>query len=229
MRKVIYFVEDDENINTLIDETLKKNGFQSHGFLEGKTFLKNLEILRPDLIILDLMLPIINGYELLKMIKSNKNYEDIPVIILSAKSSEIDIVRGLDMGASDYIVKPFGLLEFISRINVNLRKVSMSKDKVLSIRNLSLNLLKHKIYYKDQEIEFTTKEFDVMELLMESPSIVVTRQTLLKKVWGYDFLVETRTLDMHIKSIREKINAYTDEIYIETIRGLGYIINEEII
>ena len=136
MKRLIYFIEDDESINSLIQETLEKNGFEAYGFLEANSFFKKLASTKPELIILDLMLPKISGYEVLKILKENKETEEIPVIIVSAKSSEIDIVRGLDMGASDYITKPFGLLEFISRVNVNLRKVGMHKNKILKARDL---------------------------------------------------------------------------------------------
>ena len=203
MRRLIYFIEDDESINALIEEILTKNNFEAVGFLEPKSFLKKIEFSKPELIILDLMLPGMSGYEVLKLLKENKEYEEIPVIILSAKSAEPDIVQGLDMGASDYITKPFGILEFISRINVNLRKVGMTKNKILKIRDLSLDMIKHKVFFKDIPLELTSKEYDIVQILMESESIVVTRSQLLKRIWGYDFLVETRTLDMHIKAIRE--------------------------
>lgn len=225
MKRLIYFIEDDENINELERETLEKNDFEAVGFLEPQSFFKKLEIKKPELIVLDLMLPGMSGYEVLKVLKENKETEEIPVIIVSAKSSEVDIVRGLDMGASDYITKPFGLLEFISRINVNLRKVGMHKNKIIKIRDLSLDIIKHKVFFKDIALDLTSKEYDIMQILMESESIVVTRSKLLKRIWGYDFLVETRTLDMHVKAIREKIAALTDDIYIETVRGVGYIIN----
>lgn len=226
MNHVIFFVEDDENINTLIQETLENNNFEAHGFLEPLSFLKKLSVKKPDLIVLDLMLPKMNGYEILKFLKNNREYEDIPVIILSAKSAELDIVQGLDMGASDYITKPFGLLEFISRINVNLRKVNMHKNKIIRIKDLSLDITRHQFLVKDVEVELTAKEYDILNVLMESVSIVVTRGKLLKKIWGYEYVTETRTLDMHIKSIREKIAKITPEHYIETVRGVGYIIKD---
>lgn len=226
MKQVIFFVEDDENINSLIGETLKQNGFEAQGFLEPLAFLKKLETKIPDLIVLDLMLPTMSGIEVLKILKSTKQYEEIPVIILSAKSLETDVVEGLDLGASDYITKPFGLLEFISRINTNLRKVSMHKNKVFKIRNLSLDITRHLCFLEGVQLDITAKEFDILYMLMESPSIVVTRSKLLKKIWGFDYMAETRTLDMHIKFIREKMAKVTDEPYIETVRGFGYIINE---
>ena len=226
MKPVIFYVEDEENINALIGETLEKNNFEAYGFLDPLPFLKKIETKKPDLVVLDLMLPHINGFEVLKKLKNTKEYEDIPVIILSAKSSEMDIVQGLDMGASDYITKPFGLLEFVSRINTNLRKVNMHKDKALQIRDIKLDITRHLFFVKDESIEITSKEFDILYVLMESPSIVVTRGNLLKRIWGYDYLAETRTLDMHIKSLREKISRVTKDVYIETVRGVGYIINE---
>lgn len=226
MNQVIFFVEDDENINTLIQETLENSNFEAHGFLEPLSFLKKLSVKKPDLIVLDLMLPKMNGYEILKFLKNNRDYEDIPVIILSAKSAETDIVQGLDMGASDYITKPFGLLEFISRINVNLRKVNMHKNKILRVRELSLDITRHQFLVNNTIVELTAKEYDILYVLMESVSIVVTRGKLLKKIWGYEYLTETRTLDMHIKSLREKISKVTSETYIETVRGVGYIIKD---
>ena len=227
MKPVIYFIEDDEAINTLIKETLLKNDFEAYGFLEPLSFFKKIETRKPDLIVLDLMLPVMSGFEVLRRLKKDSEYDEIPVIILSAKSLETDIVRGLDMGASDYITKPFGLLEFISRINGNLRKVNMHKGKVLKLKDLTLDTLKHKLFYKDTEIELRNKEYDIMVELLSSPGVVVTRKRLFKNVWGFDYDVETRTLDMHIKTLREKLFNATHESYIKTIRGVGYIINEE--
>ncbi len=226
MKPIVFFVEDDDNVNALIEATLEQNNFEPYGFLEPYAFLKKLDVIKPDLIVLDLMLPKMDGFDILKILKDKKEYSEIPVIILSAKSAEEDIVKGLDMGASDYITKPFGLKEFISRINTNLRKVSMHQDKILHIRDLSLDIMRHICTIKEVPIELTAKEFDIVQLLMLSPSIVVTRQKLLKQIWGFEFLAETRTLDMHIKTIREKFAAITSSSYIETVRGVGYIIKE---
>ena len=173
------------------------------------------------------MLPEMNGYEVLKVLKEKDELAGIPVIIVSAKSAEDDIVMGLNMGASDYITKPFGLMEFVSRINANLRKISMHQNKVLKIRGLSLDITRHLVHVDDQLLELTSKEFDILHLLMLSPSVVVTRQKMLKQIWGFEFMAETRTLDMHIKTLREKIARITPEVYIETIRGVGYIIEEK--
>ena len=227
MKPVVFFVEDDVNVHALMLATLEKNNFTAHGFYDPLTFLKKLEVSKPDLIVLDLMLPNMNGYEVLKVLKEREDVAEIPVIIVSAKSAEEDIVMGLNMGASDYITKPFGLMEFISRINANLRKVSMHQNKVLKIRGLSLDITRHLVHVDGQLLELTSKEFDILQLLMLSPSVVVTRQKMLKQIWGFEFMAETRTLDMHIKTVREKISRITPEVYIETVRGVGYIIEEK--
>ncbi len=226
MRKLIYYVEDEPSINELIGETLRSKDFEAIGFLEPKSFLKKIQIVKPDLIVLDLMLPYISGFEIIRTLKQKPEYENIPIIILSARSLETDIVKGLDMGASDYITKPFGLKEFISRVNVNLRRINMHEGKTFKVKDLTLYTDKHEFYCGDTLIDLRAKEFDILALLMETPSIVVTRTTLFRKVWGIDYEIETRTLDMHIKTIREKLAQVSNEQYIETIRGVGYIIRD---
>ena len=227
MGKLIYYLEDDESINTLLGATLDSNGFESKGFLEPMSFIGQISKEKPDLIVLDLMLPSISGFDILKMLKDKRDFECIPIIVLSAKSEEKDIVRALDMGASDYIKKPFGLKEFISRVNANIRKVNMREGKPLRIRDISIDEQRHLVFYKDEVIqEITTKEFEILALLFDSPSVVVTRSKLLRSVWGLTPDTETRTLDMHIKTIREKIAKYTTDEYVETVRGVGFIVYE---
>ena len=225
MKYNIYFVEDDENVNQLIEATLISGGFNAFGFLDPELFLEVIKDSRPDLIVLDLMLPKISGFEILKILKDTPAYADIPVIILSALSSEGNIVKGLDMGANDYITKPFGLREFISRINANITKIHVPIKKIIKIRDLIVNLDEHKCYLKGNHLELTNIEFDLLSMLAHSPDIVVTRKKILKDLWNFDDDCETRTLDMHIKSLRKKIAAITDEVYIETIRGIGFVIN----
>ncbi len=183
-----------------------------------------LEEEKPHLIVLDLMLPNLDGFEVLKHLKSNSQLSHIPVIILSAKSSEPDIVKGLDMGASDYITKPFGVLEFISRIRANLRKVDQINQNVLIVRDLQLNLDKHSCTLCNVPLDLTVKEYQVLKLLMENVGNAITRERLLRDIWGYDQFAETRSLDVHIKTIRDKFAKVTSDVYIETIRGIGYII-----
>ena len=225
MKSTIYFVEDDENVNQLIEATLISGGFKALGFLDPELFLEVMKDSRPDLIVLDLMLPKISGFDVLKALKETPAYADIPVIILSALSSEREIVKGLDMGANDYITKPFGLREFIARINANLTKIHIPVKKVIKIRDLIINLDEHKCYLKGHLVDLTNIEFELLSILMHSPDIVVTRKKLLKDVWNFEEDCETRTLDMHIKSIRKKFINFTEESYIETVRGIGFVIN----
>ena len=225
MKSTIYFVEDDENVNQLIEATLISGGFKALGFLDPELFLEVMKDSRPDLIVLDLMLPKISGFDVLKTLKETPAYADIPVIILSALSSEREIVKGLDMGANDYITKPFGLREFIARINANLTKIHIPVKKVIKIRDVIINLDEHKCYLKGNLVDLTNIEFELLSILMHSPDVVVTRKKLLKDVWNFEEDCETRTLDMHIKSIRKKFISFTDESYIETVRGIGFVIN----
>lgn len=229
MKYNIYFVEDDENVNQLIEATLLNGGFNAFGFLDPLLFLEVIKDSRPDLIVLDLMLPNISGFDVLKTLKETPAYADIPVIILSALSRESDIVKGLDMGANDYITKPFGLKEFISRINANIKKIRIPTKKIIKIRNLIINIDEHKCFVNGNLVELTNIEFDILDILMQSPDVVVTRKKILKDIWNFDVDSETRTLDMHIKAIRKKIGEFSQEVYIETIRGIGYVINSKTI
>ena len=225
MKYTVYFVEDDENVNQLIEATLISGGFNAYGFLDPELFLETIKDSRPDLIVLDLMLPKISGFEVLKTLKETTAYADIPVIILSALSSEKDIVKGLDMGANDYITKPFGLREFIARINANITKIHIPVKKIIKIRDLIVNLDEHKCFLKGKVVDLTNIEFDLLSILAHSPDVVVTRKKILKDVWNFEEDCETRTLDMHIKSIRKTLALYTDDVYIETVRGIGFVIN----
>lgn len=224
MKEKIFFVEDDESIYYLIEAALSAGGYEKRGFVEPLAMLEVLEEEKPHLIVLDLMLPNLDGFEVLKHLKSNSQLSHIPVIILSAKSSEPDIVKGLDMGASDYITKPFGVLEFISRIRANLRKVDQINQNVLIVRDLQLNLDKHSCTLCNVPLDLTVKEYQVLKLLMENVGNAITREHLLRDIWGYDQFAETRSLDVHIKTIRDKFAKVTSDVYIETIRGIGYII-----
>lgn len=224
MKEKIFFVEDDESIYFLIEAALSAGGYEKKGFVEPLAMLEALKEEKPNLIVLDLMLPNMDGFEVLEKLKSESMYSHIPVIILSAKSSEPDIVKGLDNGASDYITKPFGVLEFISRIRANLRKVDQVNQNVLIVRDLQLNLDKHSCLLCNVPIELTVKEYQVLKLLMENVGNVITRDRLLHDVWGFEQFAETRSLDVHIKTIRDKFAKVTPDVYIETVRGIGYII-----
>ena len=225
-KPLIFFVEDDPSIYDLIEETLDVNGFESRGFEEPLAMLNVISKEKPDLIVLDLMLPNMSGYDVIETLASKKEYNRIPIIIVSAKSAENDIVKGLDMGASDYLTKPFGIREFVSRVKTNLRKVKQDNENIIKIRALSIDDDKHCCYCDGRTVELTFTEYALLKYLMENAGRVQTRTKLLSMIWGYSDQTETRTLDMHVRSIREKLSHYTEEEYIKTIRGVGYIIEE---
>lgn len=227
MSNKIFFVEDDSNIFELIEGTLDINGFSYRGFMEPLEMLEVIKTDKPDLIILDLMLPNMSGYDVITLLQNDPNYQEIPIIIVSAKSAELDIVKGLDLGASDYITKPFGILEFVSRIKTNLRKVPKKDSSNIKIRELEIDDIKHECTFNGEVVDVTLTEYQILKVLMQNCNRVQTRKKLLKDIFGYDEDIETRTLDVHIRLIREKLSHYTDEVYIETIRGVGYIINDK--
>ena len=225
--ELIYFLEYDNNIYELIDTTLKLNGFTSVGFYEPLEMIETVKKKLPDLLLLDLILPTMSGYDVIKLFKAVPSYQNVPIIIVSAKFTENDIVTGLDLGANDYITKPFGIKEFISRIRSNLRKkVIVENSHQLLVGELKLDFDRHRAYVNDNPIDLTFTEFQLLEYLMKNCNQVMTRNRLLKEIWGYAEDTETRTLDMHIRSLREKIGRHTTKQYIETVRGVGYIINE---
>ncbi|MCR1809411.1 response regulator transcription factor [Haploplasma modicum] len=213
---LIYFLEDDEQIAYIIEKTITHAGYLQKGFDLAKDFLKALEKQTPDLVILDIMLPDMSGFEVIKKIR--EFYKDLPIIMLSALNSEMDKVKALDMGADDYITKPFGILELTSRINAKLRSVGSKEIYVKG--NLELNRGIYKCYINNLEINLTTKEFEILALLLKNEGKVVTKETLFNEIWQMDNSVETRTLDVHMKSLRAKIKDADFEI--ETIRGVGF-------
>ena len=217
MAFVIYSIEDDRDIAQIINKTLSKQGYEVKTFSNGKDFLTAFKETKPDLILLDLMLPDYSGLELLKIIRGDKANDDIDIIIVSAKHMLVDKVEGLDLGADDYIEKPFDLLELMSRVNAKLRR-HKRKTIPITLNNLTLDPLKRECIYNGKEVSLTNKEFDILMLLVENNGRVLTREDLFMKIWGADFAFETRTLDMHIKSIRKKTN---DDL-IKTIYGKGY-------
>ena len=227
MKETIFFVEDDNSIHSLIKATLELNGYNAVGFVDPLDFLQTIKTQTPNLIVLDLMLPYMSGYEVINHLSQDSRCNKIPVIILSALSDEMDIVKGLDNGAVDYISKPFGVAEFIARIKTNLRKVGVEdKRGVVSARNLVVDRDKHVCTLEGKQVVLTAKEFELVSIIVGSSPNVVSRATLLKDIWGYESTnVETRTLDMHIKTIREKLSAVSNEEYIVTVRGVGFVVN----
>lgn len=224
---MIFCVEDDSNIRELVVYTLETTGFQARGFEEGKSFLEALALETPDLILMDIMLPGEDGISLLKRLKNSSKTRDIPVIMVTAKGAEYDKVKGLDLGADDYVTKPFGMMELVSRIKAVLRRSGAAKKKAEDIivsGSLEINTKKHEVKADDEVIGLTLKEYELLKRLMENPNIVMTRDSLLEEIWGYDFDGETRTVDVHIRTLRQKLGKCGERV--ETVRGVGYRISE---
>ena len=218
MNYLIYSVEDDKNISHLINVALAKQGYVVESFYDGESFLKRFSEQKPNLILLDMMLPNIQGDEILKTIRDNDENDDIQIIIVSANRMVMDKVDGLDLGADDYIEKPFDILELMSRVNSKARRFFKKQRIVRGC--LILDIKKHEFYKDDVLIELTNKEFEIIELLMKKNGEVVSREELFNHIWGNDVL-ESRTIDMHIKSLRQKIND-TDGSIIKSVYGIGY-------
>lgn len=220
-KELIYSVEDDDNIRDLIKYTVEESGFNIECFSNGKDMLEALKNNIPSLILLDIMLPDMEGTDILKIIRTDYAHLPIKVIMLTAKSSEINIVTGLNLGADDYIPKPFSVLELIARIKANLRKKDVRVDtEELTFGEIKLIVKKRVVYVNDRQVSLTQKEFDLLKLLMENANNVVDREMMLEEVWGVEHSMETRTIDMHIKSIRQKLDLKKENII--TIRGMGY-------
>lgn len=219
---LIYCIEDDEDIRELIIYALKNNGFKAEGFENGEDLFKSPN---PDLIILDIMLPGDDGYTILEKLKSDYKTSDIPVIMLTAKTSEFDKVKALDMGADDYIEKPFGIMELISRIKAVLRR-SKKKEKSaeLTYKEIFIDYEKYLVTVNGKEISLTHKEFELLYYLMKNQGIVLSRNKIMNEIWGFDFEGETRTIDVHIRTLRLKLGDAGK--HIQTIRNVGYKLGE---
>ena len=224
---MIYCVEDDDDIRELMLYTLRTTGFEAQGFPNSELFWQAMEQVKPDLILLDIMLPGSDGLSSLEELRAKKSSESIPVIMATAKGTEFDKVKGLDMGADDYLVKPFGMMEMISRIKAVLRRTQshVQEDKTLTIGSISLDFQNYTVKKDNKVIHLTLKEFELFALLMKNPNRVFTRQELLNQVWGEHFVGETRTVDVHIGTLRTKLGDASH--LIKTIRGVGYRLEEE--
>ena len=218
---LIYAVEDDKNILEIEMFALKNSGYQVDGFECAGDFYKKLEERLPDLILLDVMLPDEDGLEIVKKLRKRPDTKKIPVIMVTAKSTEIDKVKGLDMGADDYLTKPVGVMELIARVKAMLRR-TMEEEKFLSLGDIFLDDEKHTVYVKDVPCALTFKEYELLKLLLHNAGIVVTREIILERVWGIDFEGESRTLDMHIRTLRQKLGEAG--AMIRTVRNVGYMI-----
>ena len=222
---MIYCVEDDGNIRELVVYTLNTTGMEACGFEDGKSFMEALAFETPELILLDIMLPGEDGLSLLKKLKSSQKTKEIPVMMVTAKGAEYDKVIGLDGGADDYVTKPFGMMELVSRIKAVLRRTKKEKgDGQYSIGNLSIDLKKHVVIVDGKQVTLTLKEFELLGRLVQNANIVLTRDRLLEDIWGYDFDGETRTVDVHVRTLRQKLGSAGDMI--QTVRGVGYRLGE---
>lgn len=222
---MIYMLEDECGIRNFVLYALNNSGFEAVGFETPSEFYKAMEKEIPDLLLLDIMLPEEDGISVLKKIRSVKTTRKLPVILLTAKGTEFDKVNGLDSGADDYISKPFGTLELISRIKALLRRSYDNDDSdEIALKNLVVNPEKHEVYSDGVKINLTLKEYELLLILVKNKGKVFSRDELLKKVWGFDFKGESRTVDVHIRTLRSKLGACGE--LIETIRGVGYKIGD---
>lgn len=228
MQKQAFVVEDDENIREIIRCALESCGLRVTGLEDAVEMFGTLAKQLPDIILLDLMLPRMDGLDALRQLKADARTSHIPVLILTAKSSETDKVAGLDLGAEDYITKPFGVLELMARVRATLRRSSgvAGKQPVCESRGLRLDSARREVTLNGEKIDLTLKEFELLRLLMGNADRVMTRNEILDEVWGYGYSGETRTLDMHIRSLRQKLgDDARDDGFITTVRGVGYKFN----
>lgn len=218
---MIFCVEDDAAIRDLMLYTLTSAGFEAEGFSESTALWAALAEKTPELIMLDLMLPGEDGISILKKIRSQTATADIPIILATARGTEYDKVFGLDLGADDYLAKPFGMMEMISRVKAVLRRAAPQKKiRTLRVGELAMNMGEHTVEAAGKRVTLTLKEYELLQKFMENPGLVFTREQLLQNVWGADFIGETRTVDVHIGTLRTKLGACGE--YIETVRGVGY-------
>ena len=219
---LIYIVEDDESIREIEEFALKNAGHNVVGFSNAKSFYKKMEDILPELILLDVMLPDESGNDIVRKLRKNADTKRIPVIMVTAKTTEIDLVKGIEDGADDYIKKPFSVMELISRVKALLRRTAPEEIKVLSLDSLVLNNDKHEVTIDSDIVELTYKEYEHLQYLLINKGIVLSRDTIMERIWGLTYEGESRTLDMHIKTLRHKLGDYGSRI--RTVRNVGYVI-----
>lgn len=218
---MIWCVEDDAGIREIELYTLRSTGFEARGFADGGAFLEALERERPELVILDVMLPGMDGVELLRRMKASARFAEIPVIMATARGAEYDKIQSLDLGADDYLVKPFGMMEMVSRVKAVLRRCRPAPSpKHLTAGGLTVDLEERTVTADGARISLTYKEFELLRLFLSRPGAAFTREQLLSDIWGVEYAGETRTVDMHIKTLRQKLGDYG--AMIETVRNVGY-------
>lgn len=219
---LIYIVEDDESIREIETIALKNSNYIVSAFENAKEFYKKLDELVPDLILLDVMLPDESGYDIVRKLRKRPATQDIPIIMVTAKTTEMDMIKGFDGGADDYIKKPFSIMELITRVKALLRRTAKDEPKLLKLDDLVLDHERHMVSVNNEPVDLTYKEYELLRLLMGSQGIVMTREVIMRSVWDTDFEGETRTVDMHIKTLRHKLGDYGSRI--KTVRNVGYVI-----
>lgn len=219
---LIYIVEDDESIREIESIALKNSNYIVSAFENAKEFYKKLDELVPDLILLDVMLPDESGYDIVRKLRKRPATQDIPIILVTAKTTEMDMIKGLDGGADDYIKKPFSIMELITRVKALLRRTAKEEPKLLKLDDLVIDHERHVVTVNNEPVDLTYKEYELLRLLMGSQGIVMTRDVIMRSVWDTDFEGETRTVDMHIKTLRHKLGDYGSRI--KTVRNVGYVI-----
>lgn len=219
---LIYIVEDDESIREIESIALKNSNYIVSAFENAKEFYKKLDELVPDLILLDVMLPDESGYDIVRKLRKRPATQDIPIIMVTAKTTEMDMIKGLDGGADDYIKKPFSIMELITRVKALLRRTAKEEPKLLKLDDLVIDHERHAVTVNNEPVDLTYKEYELLRLLMGSQGIVMTREVIMRSVWDTDFEGETRTVDMHIKTLRHKLGDYGSRI--KTVRNVGYVI-----
>ena len=219
---LIYIVEDDESIREIESIALKNSNYIVSAFENAKEFYKKLDELVPDLILLDVMLPDESGYDIVRKLRKRTATQDIPIIMVTAKTTEMDMIKGFDGGADDYIKKPFSIMELITRVKALLRRTAKEEPKLLKLDDLVIDHERHVVTVNNEPVDITYKEYELLRLLMGSQGIVMTREVIMRSVWDTDFEGETRTVDMHIKTLRHKLGDYGSRI--KTVRNVGYVI-----
>ena len=219
---LIYIVEDDESIREIETIALKNSGHMVGAFGSSKEFFKKLDEILPDLVLLDVMLPDESGYDIIKKLRLNSATKRLPVIMVTAKSTELDMIKGLEDGADDYIKKPFSVMELITRVKALLRRTETDEAGVLDVGEIELNHERHDVKVSGKQVELTFKEYELLRYLMANKNIVLSRDSIVLKVWGTEFEGESRTVDMHIKTLRQKLGDAGSRI--RTVRNVGYVI-----
>ena len=224
---MIWCVDDDNTIRDLEVYTLEQTGFQAKGFTDGISMLNALEFETPELIILDIMLPEMDGVEVLKKIRADKKNKNIPIIMATAKGTEMDKIGGLNSGADDYLVKPFGVMEMVARVKAVLRRMAKAEDEGnLVVGNISMKEKEHMVFVQGEKVELTHKEFEMLKFFMEHREVVFSRDELMNNIWGMSYVAETRTVDMHIKTLRQKLGSAGGQI--KTVIGVGYRLESDV-